>query len=190
MFYIALLFCQMHFVFYFGSLFIHLTYEGEPYVIFSSWLYCREMWTSKLILTCVLKLVFIQWIYCTDLFLQMFWVNGSSDNFLFFHVQNSNVKFMRYCIERPWYRVLTWKSQIRTFTLIFLFSLSVWQCNVDLLLITLLCCLGNMIWIWVVSASNIGCKTTHINKLQAQYFIHYIIYLFVKGRLKWKVKYC
>lgn len=169
MFYIALLFCQMHFGFYFGSLFVHLTYEGEPYY-------------SNLILTCVLKLLFIQWIYCTDLFFQMFWVNSSSDNFLFFHVQNSNVKFMRYCIERPWYRVLTWKSQIRTFTLIFLFSLSVWQCNLDLLLITLLCCLGNMIWIWVVSASKIGCKTTHINKLQAQYFIHYIIYLFICER--------
>lgn len=130
MFYIALLFCQMHFVFYFGSLFIHLTYEGEPYAIFSSWLYCREMWTSKLILTCVLKLLFIQWIYCTDLFLQMFWVNGSSDNFLFFHVQNSNVKFMRYCIERPWYGVLVEISNKNFYTNIFIFIICVtMQCR-------------------------------------------------------------
>lgn len=112
MFYIALLFCQMHFVFYFGSLFVHLTYEGEPYY-------------SNLILTCVLKLLFIQWIYCTDLFFQMFWVNSSSDNFLFFHVQNSNVKFMRDCIERPWCRVLVEISNKNFYTNIFIFIICV-----------------------------------------------------------------
>lgn len=135
MFYITLLFHQIIFLCLFLFIFeCTLSCIFKEFSFFSS-LYCREIRALRLILTHVLKLLFIQWIHCTDLVFQMFWVNPGSNGFLLFHALNSNVKFVRDCR-------LMWKFQRRTFTLMFLLS-SLQQYNI--ISITILCTFRNMI---------------------------------------------